>query len=98
MPPERLQIEMRMPDPHGTTSTIGCSKTFLVKEKTGMKKNFVTADEPAAKQLTGNTVGLDLGDRWSRYCVLDQAGTIVKEDRVRTTLDALKEELGGMPR
>jgi transposase len=84
-----------MPDPHGTTSTIGCSTTFLVKEKTGMKKNLSTADKFAAKQPTGNTIGLDLGDRWSRYCVLDQTGTIVKEDRVRTTLDSLKEEFGG---
>ena len=48
-------------------------------------------------EVTGNTVGLDLGDRWSRYCVLDQNGTIVKEDRVRTTLEGLKEQFAGMP-
>jgi transposase len=25
------------------------------------------------------TIGLDLGDRWSWYCVLDEAGAIVLE-------------------
>ncbi len=29
------------------------------------------------------TIGIDLGDRWSRYCVLDQAGAVIEEDRVR---------------
>ena len=53
--------------------------------------------EKDADQVTGNTVGLDLGDRWSRYCVLDQNGTIIKEDRVRTTLEGLQELFGGMP-
>jgi hypothetical protein len=48
-------------------------------------------DEIKEVEVTGNTVGLDLGDRWTRFCVLDQRGTIVKEDRVRTTLEALKE-------
>jgi RHS repeat-associated protein len=29
-------------------------------------------------------IGLDLGDKWSRYCVLDSAGVILEEDRVRS--------------
>ena len=28
------------------------------------------------------TIGLDLGDRSSWYCVLDEAGTIVQEQKV----------------
>ncbi len=31
------------------------------------------------------TIGLDLGDRSSWYCVLDEAGTIVLEQRLSTT-------------
>jgi len=31
------------------------------------------------------TIGLDLGDRDSWYCVLDEAGQIQREQRVRTT-------------
>jgi transposase len=38
-----------------------------------------------------STIGLDLGDRWSRYCVIDVRGAVVKEDRVRTTPEALEE-------
>jgi predicted NBD/HSP70 family sugar kinase len=31
------------------------------------------------------TVGLDLGDRSSRYCILDEAGEVVRADKVATT-------------
>src|SRR5437588_12840777 len=44
------------------------------------------------------TIGLDLGDRNSWYCVLDEAGRIQLEQRGRTTAKALQEVLGGMPR
>jgi transposase len=39
-------------------------------------------------------IGLDLGDRWSRYCMLDGSGGIVAEDRVRSTDQALGERFG----
>ncbi len=42
------------------------------------------------------TVGLDLGDRFSHFCVLDEAGAVLKEDRVRTTPEALQERFGAM--
>ena len=35
------------------------------------------------------TIGLDLGDRNSWYCVVDEAGQIQREQRVRTTAKAL---------
>ena len=34
------------------------------------------------------TIGIDLGDRFSHFCVLDGAGEILEEGRVRTTPDA----------
>jgi hypothetical protein len=43
-------------------------------------------------------VGLDLGDRSSWYCVLNEAGEVLLEQKVATTPKALKEVLGGMPR
>jgi transposase len=43
------------------------------------------------------TVGLDLGDRSSWYCVLDESGAVVLEQRVSTTPKAMSEVLGGMP-
>jgi len=56
---------------------------------TKQKKNF-----PPQKL----TIGLDLGDRWSWYCVLDEAGKIRLEQRVSTTPKAMGEVFGGMPR
>ena len=44
------------------------------------------------------TIGLDLGDRSSWYCVLDEAGEVVLEQKVATTPKAMKEVFGGMPR
>jgi hypothetical protein len=43
------------------------------------------------------TIGLDLGDRNSWYCVLDESGQIQLEQRVRTTAKALQEVFGTMP-
>ena len=44
------------------------------------------------------TIGLDLGDRSSWYCVLDEAGGVLLEQRLSTTPKAVKEVFGGMPR
>src|SRR5690349_24182996 len=43
------------------------------------------------------TIGLDLGDRNSWYCVLDEAGQIQLEQRVRTTAKGLSEVFTAMP-
>src|ERR1700688_3625462 len=64
-----------------------------------MKKISTVASKQAknfpAQKLT---VGLDLGDRWSWYCVLDEAGKIRLEQRVSTTSKAMGEVFGAMPR
>jgi transposase len=44
------------------------------------------------------TIGLDLGDRFSWYCVLNEAGEVILEQKVATTPKAMKEVFGGMPR
>src|SRR5246500_4162139 len=44
------------------------------------------------------TIGLDLGDRNSWYCVLNEAGQIQIEQRVRTTEKALREVFEQVPR
>ena len=43
------------------------------------------------------TIGLDLGDRNSWYCVLDESGQTQLEQRVRTTAIALQEVFSAMP-
>ena len=44
------------------------------------------------------TIGLDLGDRSSAYCVLNEAGEIVLEHKLATTPEAMKQVFGSMPR
>jgi transposase len=43
------------------------------------------------------TVGLDLGDRFSRFAVLDAEGQVVEEGRVATREDALSQHFSGYP-
>jgi transposase len=44
------------------------------------------------------TIGLDLGDRWSCYCVLDEAGEIILEQKLPTTPEAMKQTFERIPR
>jgi transposase len=44
------------------------------------------------------TIGLDLGDRSSYYCVLDEAGGVLLEQRISTTPKAVKVVFGGRRR
>jgi len=43
------------------------------------------------------TIGLDLGDRWSRYCVVDGSGAVIEEDRVRTSTAGLEHRFRQIP-
>lgn len=43
------------------------------------------------------TVGLELGDKYSRYSVLDDAGEVIEEGRVATTQRGLTQRFAGMP-
>jgi transposase len=43
------------------------------------------------------TIGLDLGDRSSSYCVLNEAGEIVFEHKLATTPEAMKQVFARMP-
>jgi len=43
------------------------------------------------------TIGLDLGDRWSCYCVLDEAGEVLMEKKLPTTPEALEQTFVRIP-
>jgi len=49
------------------------------------------------KVESGLTVGVDLGDRWSRYCVPDAKGQILEEDTIATTGRAFRALFGERP-
>jgi transposase len=44
------------------------------------------------------TIGMDLGDRTSRYCILNEEGDIVFEGSVPTTKSGMNQVFGAMPR
>src|SRR5262245_13068639 len=44
------------------------------------------------------TIGLDLGDRSSCYCVLDEAGKVILEQKLPTTPEGLKQTFARIPR
>jgi hypothetical protein len=55
-----------------------------------MKKS---SRETEWKERPDRTVGVDLGDRFSRYCVLNSDGEVIEEGRVRTN----ESPCGGTP-
>jgi len=62
-----------------------------------MKKNSTRQQSSKrSKKLTQGsiTIGMDLGDKKSHYCMLDSSGDVIKEGKVATTRQAIVEEFG----
>ena len=55
-------------------------------------------DKPEWKDKPERTVGLDLGDRFSYYCILQGQGQVVEEGRIATTEHALRQQFANVPR
>lgn len=64
-----------------------------------MKKTSKPARvEEATKDKPEMTMGIDVGDRYSHLCLVDNEGELVERDRVRSTEAALRRHLGCMAR
>jgi transposase len=50
------------------------------------------------KQRVRETIGIDLGDKVSRYCVLDPAGEVVEEGNFRNQVSSIEAHFAGEPR
>src|SRR5207237_226082 len=63
-------------------------------------KKISTATAHAIRKVESQrlTIGLDLGDRSSWYCVLDETGEVRLEQKLGTTPKAMKEVFGAMLR
>jgi transposase len=61
-----------------------------------MKKHSKAVSRKAEKPE--NTVGIDIGDRFSRYCVLDREGEVIEEGRIKTEAEALRRHFAGEER
>lgn len=42
------------------------------------------------------TIGIDLGDQYTRFCVLDKSGSKIEEGRMATTKEAFRRRFPGM--
>jgi transposase len=63
-----------------------------------MKKLTTTMRQRTLNKQDGRlTIGLDVGDRSSFYCVLDETGDVLLEQKVSTTPKAITEVFGAMP-
>jgi transposase len=72
-----------------------------VQRRPAMKKNSTVKQSP--KRATARTegpitIGMDLGDKTSRYCVLGNTGEVVSEGSVGTTKKAMMEKFGRLQR
>jgi len=64
-----------------------------------MKKvSKVVGQMETAKDKPTITVGLDLGDRYSRYCLLNEEGEVVEEGRIQSTETAFRRHFEGEAR
>src|SRR6202795_349278 len=64
-----------------------------------MKKNSTVATR--RKQIFKQkrlTIGMDLGDRFTYYCVLDEVGEVMFEQKLATTKQAMKQVFSRIPR
>jgi len=55
-------------------------------------------EEPVMIKDSTIFVGLDLGDKASKICILDEAGEVVEESRIPTTPTGLKRKFSCLPR
>jgi transposase len=70
-----------------------------VQKETGMKKSSKHQSPKRANARKGPiTIGMDLGDKTSRYCLVGEAGDILAEGTVQTTKKAMTQKFAGMRR
>ena len=68
--------------------------------KKSPKKALAKGQKKQIRQLAAEqrlTIGLDLGDRTTRYCILNEAGEVVSEDQLPTTKTGLESLFAKMP-
>src|SRR3974377_821477 len=84
----------------------GCDTLPMFRRARGTRKRRPAMKKISTVQEFGNeifkgqklTIGLDLGDRWSFYCVLDETGKILLEQKVPTTPEGMKQAFARIPR
>jgi activator of 2-hydroxyglutaryl-CoA dehydratase len=105
---------MRRPSSEGRAISFGINalqrsarKDRHMKKKNsgfvGLKESIKAAAEQKKKRKEKKraeqiTIGVDLGDKTSWYCVLDNEGEVIKKGSVATTKKGIEETFGGLER
>src|SRR5579864_9779174 len=91
---------MRRPVSGGMRYAPNGRRARSANERRPAMKKTITVQAFQSEIFKGRklTIGLDLGDRWSFYCVLDEAGQIILEQSLPTTPEAMKQTFGKIPR
>ena len=69
-----------------------------MKKNSKMTRPRKMAWQKTTTTLLARTVGIDLGDRMSHYCILDEQGDLVSEGTLRTTEAGFREQFRRMAR
>lgn len=64
---------------------------------TGVTKGITKTNSQPELSWRGMTVGLDVSDKFTSICFIDESGEIVEEGRLRTTEAALSPRFGALP-
>src|SRR5260370_36968964 len=67
-------------------------RRLALKKNSKMTRSRKNATRPSTTTLLTRTVGIDLGDRMSHYCILDEQGEVVAEGTLRTTEAGFREQ------
>src|ERR1700674_5388495 len=89
---------MRRPVSTGCDTLPG-STCFTHKKRRPAMKKISTVQTFKSENFKEQklTIGVDLGDRWSFYCVLDEAGETLLEQKVAMTPEAMKQTFAKIP-
>src|SRR5215467_12942456 len=86
-------------------SPAGCDTLPMFERAQGTKKRRPAMQKSSTMRRTASkifkgrqlTIGVDLGDRWSFYCVLDESGKVILEEKVATTPETMKQTFARIP-
>src|SRR6202030_2144892 len=96
----RFSDGMRRPVSGGMLYAPNGRRARSATERRPAMKKIITVLAFKSKSFKGQklTIGLDLGDRWSFFCVMDEAGQVIAEQKLPTTPEAMKQTFGKIPR
>src|SRR5580700_1965703 len=90
---------MRRPVSSGMRYAPNERRALGAKRRPAMKKiSTVVLEGMQICKENQLTIGLDLGDRISRYCILDEAGQIILEQELPTTAKGIEQVFSKIPR